>query len=147
MARKQAMAHLCCTRNTLVGGTMRLSTTAVVVLCLGIVTPVRAGANTLRDIVDGMSKSEVLRVMGSPDAVRLERNGVVCLTYEGHEHGLWSRLFGQRTHLLALKDDRLVDDATIRSENVRAHCSQIAARWDRPMRRPQICGDLGEARC
>jgi hypothetical protein len=126
---------------------VRLPTAVVIVLCLGVMTPARAGANAVLDIVDGMSKSEVLRAMGPPDATRLERNGVVCLTYDRHEHRLWSRLFGQRTQVIALKDDRLIDDATIRSENVRSHCSHIASRWDPPMRRSQMCSDRGNSRC
>jgi hypothetical protein len=126
---------------------MELRTTVLFALWFSVTTSLCAGASSLRELVAGMSKNEVMRVMGPPDALRLERNGVVCLTYEMHEHRLWSRLFGQRTHLVALKDDRLIDDATIRSERIRSQCSQIAARWDPPMRRPLICDDHRRTGC
>jgi hypothetical protein len=91
------------------------------------------------DLEPGMSQADVVAVIGRPDAVRLERNGVVCLTYEPHERRIWSHVLGARTRVIALKANRFVDDATIRSERVRFHCSRVAERWDPPWRGPLIC--------
>ena len=125
---------------------MRLKTTIVLVLCLSPVMPIYAGADGPREMVPGMTKNEIMRMMGPPDAVRLERNSVVCLTYDKPEPRLWSRLFGDRTKLIALKSNKLIEEATIRSESVRFYCSWIAARWDRPMSHPLTCGHPG-SRC
>ena len=81
-----------------------------------------------------MSKREVLGVLGPPDAVRIESNAVVCLTYSLHERAVWSRVFGKRVHVVALKENRLVSYETVRAEAIRFYCSRIAGRWD-----PSIC--------
>jgi hypothetical protein len=117
---------------------MRWGLTSLVAMHLMIGLPFVASAG---DLALGMSQSEVVGAMGPPSAVRLERNGVVCLTYELPEQRFWSHLFGGRTMVAALKENRLVDCATIRSERVRSHCSGIAGRWDPPRRPPLVCDD------
>ena len=105
------------------------------VVCLGLALPQSSSAG---DLPMGMSEREVVARLGPPDAVRLERNGVVCLTYEQQQHRVWLRLFGERTLVIALKDNHLVDDDTVRTREVRFHCSHVAGRWDPPMREPLI---------
>ena len=107
----------------------------LVLVCLSLVL---AQAAIAGDLAIGMSERDVVALLGPPDAVRLERNGVVCLTYEPQQHRVWSRLFGERTQVLALKDNHLVDDDTVRTREVRFHCSHVASRWDPPMREPLI---------
>ena len=74
---------------------------SLVVICLSVALPHCASAD---DLAHGMSEREVLSLMGPPDAARLERNGVVCLTYALHEHLVWSHLFGQRRRVITLKE-------------------------------------------
>jgi len=116
-------------------------------LALSSILPISANAGSPGELAMGMSEHAVVRVMGPPDAVRLERNGVLCLTYQLHQHRLWSRLFGTRTILVALKDNGFVDYETVRTEAIRSHCSRIAGRWDPPMRQPLICEDRWSPRC
>jgi hypothetical protein len=106
-----------------------------VLVCLSFALPQTASAGGL---AIGMSEREVVALLGPPDAVRLERNGVVCLTYEQQQHRVFSRLFGERTQVIALKDNHLVDDDTVRTRDIRFHCSHVAGRWDPPMREPLI---------
>ena len=110
-------------------------------LAVSVGLPVAAGAGNLGALAPGMSEAEVVRLMGPPDAVRLERNGVVCLTYAMQEHRMLSRLFGQRTAVVALKENRLVTCETVRSQSIRFHCSHIAGRWAPPMAAFPVCDD------
>ena len=107
----------------------------LLIVCLSLAMPQASSAG---DLPIGMSEREVIALLGPPDAVRLERNGVVCLTYEQPQHRVWLRLFGERTQVVALKDNHLVDADTVRTRDVRFHCSYIAGRWDLPMREPLI---------
>ena len=107
----------------------------LLIVCLSLAMPQASSAG---DLPIGMSEREVVALLGPPDAVRLERNGVVCLTYEQQQHRVWLRLFGERTQVVALKDNHLVDNDTVRTREVRFHCSYIAGRWDPPMREPLI---------
>jgi hypothetical protein len=50
-----------------------------------------------------MTEYQVVQVLGPPDAVRLERNGVISLTYAVPEHRFLLHVFGSRTHVVALK--------------------------------------------
>jgi hypothetical protein len=56
-------------------------------------------------------------------------------------------VFGARTRIIALKEDRFFDDATIRSERVRFHCSRVAGRWDPPLRGPLMCDERWRRGC
>jgi hypothetical protein len=116
-------------------GSLMRQVVGLFVVCLGLALPQSSSAG---DLPMGMSEREVVARLGPPDAVRLERNGVVCLTYEQQQHRVWLRLFGERTLVIALKDNHLVDDDTVRTREVRFHCSHVAARWDPPMREPLI---------
>ena len=107
----------------------------ILIFCLSLALPQSTNAG---DLPMGISEREVVALLGPPDAVRLERNGVVCLTYEQQQYRVWLRLFGERTQVIALKDNHLVDDDTVRTREVRFHCSYIAGRWDPPMREPPI---------
>lgn len=73
----------------------------LVVVFLGIALPHCASAG---ELAQGMPKREVLGVLGPPDAVRIERNAVVCLTYSLHERAVWSRVFGKRVHVVAQRE-------------------------------------------
>ena len=99
------------------------------------------------DLIPGMTEHEVVQVLGPPDAVRLERNGLVCLTYAVLEHRILEHVFGSRTHVVALKENRLVNHETVRTQAIRFHCSDVAARWDPPMRGPLVCDDRWAPRC
>jgi hypothetical protein len=118
--------------------TRRVAGLFVLCICLSLALPQASGAG---DLALGMSRRGVVALLGPPDAVRLERNGVVCLTYDVHRRWLWLRLFGERTEVVALKDDHLVDDDTVRTRDVRFHCSDVAGRWDPPMRPPLVTCD------
>ena len=115
----------------------------ILVICLSLALPQCASAS---DLTPGMSEHEVAAVMGPPDAIRLERNAVVCLTYGTHEHTVWSRVFG-RIRVIALKENSLVDDTDVRPGNVRHHCSRIAGRWDPYIPRASACDDQRAPRC
>jgi len=120
-------------------------TSLVLVLCVGL--PACAYAGNPGDLVPGMSQAQVVEVVGQPDAVRLERNGVVCLSYGLREHVVLARLFGTRTGVVALKDNRLVNYETIHAGDIRFHCSHIAAKWDPPMGPPVVCDDRWGPHC
>jgi len=109
-----------------------------------VAAPCSAGAG---DLAPGMSEHEVVQVLGPPDAVRLERNGVICLTYAVPQHRVLLHVFGSRTHVVALKENRLVNHETVRTETTRFHCSHVASRWDPPMREPLVCDDRWAPRC
>jgi hypothetical protein len=117
---------------------MRWQSRGVLALALSVGVSVAAAAG---DLAPGMSGAAVVAVIGQPDAVRLERNGVVCLTYALDGHRLWTRLFGTRTRIVALKEDHFFEEAVVRSERVRFYCSSVAGRWDPPMREPLVCDE------
>jgi hypothetical protein len=117
---------------------MRWHIRGLLAFWLSVAAAVSAVAGNL---APGMSRGDVVKLIGRPDAVRLERNGVVCLTYELHQRRFWSHLLGARTRIIALKENRFFDDTTIRSERVRFHCSRMAGRFDPPMRGPLICDE------
>jgi hypothetical protein len=123
------------------------SRTACLALILSVGLPACAYAGNPGDLVPGMSEAQVVELVGPPDAVRLERNGVVCLTYGSREHVVLARLFGKRTGVVALKDNRLVNYETIHTGNIRFHCSHVAAKWDPPMGPPLVCDDRWGPRC
>ena len=103
--------------------------------------PWTAGAAQAGELAPGMSQHQVVSVLGPPTGLRLERNAVVCLTYASDEP--WrARLFGERTRVIAFKEDRLVDDAIVRSVQIRFHCSRGAGQWDPPMRIKAPCDRL-----
>ena len=115
---------------------------ACLAAALSVAVPCDAGAG---DLAPGMTEHEVGEVLGPPDAVRLERNGVVCLTYAVHEHRVLARLFGSRAHVVSLKENRLVNDETVRTQAI--NCSDVAARWDPPIRGLPVCDDRWAPRC
>jgi len=94
------------------------------------------------ELVLGMSQREVVFALGPPIGVHLERNAVVCLAYEAGSPWRWAHLFGERTRIIAFREDRLMDDAIVRSVRIRFHCSRVAGQWDPPMH----VNGLGEAR-
>ena len=77
----------------------------------------------------------------------LERNAVVCLAYDAHEHRLWSLVFGQRIRVIALKENRPVDVDGVRPGTVRHHCSRIEGRWDPSIPRASACDDRRAPSC
>ena len=106
-------------------------TISLVVLGLGIGQPLHAEAGTLTDLAPGMCQAEVVHVVGPPDAVRLERNGVVCLTYGSREHAALAPIFGQRTGVIVFKENRLVNYETVRTAALRFHWSDMTLRCAR----------------
>ena len=123
---------------------MGWQSTGVLALALSVAVSCSAAADPL---AFGMSRADVVAVVGPPDAVRLERNGVVCLTYALDGHRLLSHILGARTRIIALKEDRFLDEAIVRSERVRFYCSAVAGRWDPPMRGPLVCDDRWRRGC
>jgi hypothetical protein len=116
-----------------------LKVAAAVAACWLLGQPVVASAGELGDLELGMTREEVVARLGPPDAVRLERNGVVCFTYELNEPRLLSHIFHARTGLVALKENRLVHQDVVRTGATRFACSHIAQQWDPPSRAPLIC--------
>jgi hypothetical protein len=101
--------------------------------------PLAALAGELGELLPGMSREQVVAALGPPDAVRLERNGVVCLTYELNRPWILAHAFGARTGLVALKENRLVHQDVVRTGAARFACSHVAGWWDPPSRAPIIC--------
>ena len=99
------------------------------------------------DLAIGMTQREVVMVLGPPIGAHLERNAVVCLTYEPGSRWRWAHVFGERTRIIAFKEDRLVDDAIVRSVRIRFHCSHVAGQWDPPMRVNDLCYARPGGRC
>jgi hypothetical protein len=44
-----------------------------------------------------------------------------------------------RERVFAFRDDRLVDDRTVRPDGVRSYCADIASGWDRSLIQSQTC--------
>jgi hypothetical protein len=99
------------------------------------------------EVALGMPEREVVLVLGPPTGVRLERNAVECLTYESDRWQWLTHLVGQRTRLIAFKEGLLVEDRVVRSIDIRFYCSQVAGRWDPPMRVGGLCDDRPGRRC
>jgi hypothetical protein len=125
---------------------MRLAIVATLLLIQTAASPYLVGPAHAGEVVPGMTRRDVVLVLGPPAAVRLERNAIVCLTYP--TGALWrSRLLGERTRVIALKEGRVIDDAVVRSERIRFHCSRVAGQWDPPMRTDVLCDERRPARC
>ena len=99
------------------------------------------------EVVFGMSQREAVMALGPPIGAHLERNAVVCLTYEAGSAWRWAHVFGERIRVVAFKENRLVDDAIVRSVRIRFHCSRVAGRWDPPMRVNDFCDARPGGRC
>jgi hypothetical protein len=99
------------------------------------------------EVAMGMSQREVVMVLGPPIGAHLERNAVVCLTYEPGRMWRWAHVFGERTRVIAFQQDQLVDDEIVRSVRIRFHCSRVAGRWDPPMRVNDVCAARPGGRC
>ncbi|MBO0741288.1 MAG: hypothetical protein J2P51_07665 [Hyphomicrobiaceae bacterium] len=106
-----------------------------------------AGLAQAGEVLIGMSQREVVIVLGPPIGAHLERNAVVCLTYEAGPRWRWAHVFGERTRVIAFQEGRLVDDAIVRSVRIRFHCSRVAGRWDPPMRVNGLCDARPGRRC
>ena len=106
-----------------------------------------AGLARAGELVPGMSQREVVIALGPPIGVHLERNAVVCLAYEAGSPWRWAHFFGERTRIIAFREDRLVDDAIVRSVRIRFHCSRVAGQWDPPMRVNGLCEARPGGRC
>jgi hypothetical protein len=99
------------------------------------------------EVVLGMPQREVVLALGPPSGVRLERNGVECLTYESDRWRWLAHLVGERTRVIVFKEGRLVDDRLVRSIDIRFFCSRVAGNWDPPMRVGDLCDDRSAHRC
>jgi len=106
-----------------------------------------AGLAQAGELPIGMSQREVVMVLGPPIRAHLERNAVVCLTYEAGSWARWARVFGERIRVIAFREDRLVDDTIVRPVGIRFHCSHVAGRWDPPMRVHDLCPARPGGRC
>jgi hypothetical protein len=106
-----------------------------------------AGLAQAGEVVLGMSQREVVLALGPPTGVHIERNAVVCLAYGTGWPWRWARVLGERTRIIAFREDRLIDDAIVRSVRIRFHCSHVAGRWDPPMRVNGLCDDRPGGRC
>ena len=104
-----------------------------------------AGFAQAGELAAGMSQRDVVMVLGPPLGAHLERNAVVCLTYGSPWR--WAHVLGERTRVIAFKEDRLVDDAIVRSVRIRFHCSYVAGQWDPPMRVNDLCFARPGGRC
>jgi hypothetical protein len=99
------------------------------------------------EVVLGMPQREVVLALGPPTGVRLERNAVECLTYESERWRWLAHVVGGRTRVIVFKEGRLVDDRLVRTIDIRFYCSQVAGRWDPPMRVGDLCDDRAAHRC
>ena len=115
------------------------------ILVQAIVGLGNAGLAQAGELAAGMSQRDVVMVLGPPLGAHLERNAVVCLTYGSPWR--WAHVLGERTRVIAFKEDRLVDDAIVRSVRIRFHCSYVAGQWDPPMRVNDLCFARPGGRC
>lgn len=120
---------------------MRLIARPCLLLSLLVLTFASARAE---DLVLGLPRYRIEEKLGRPEAIRLERNGIRCWTYV-LERDLHSRR--ELVRLIVLHRDRLLEDTTVRSEEVRFRCSSAAERWDRERSRPLVCNARWSRSC
>jgi hypothetical protein len=97
--------------------------TATVILAA---SPTHSAPRSGQGIALGMTEPQVVRAMGRPAAIRLERNAVVCFGYPPAERGLLDRL-----QVLSFRSGILVSIDNSRS-GLDRYCSRAAAAWDLP---------------
>jgi hypothetical protein len=95
-----------------------------------------AGAEQL---APGMTEREVAGIMGPPNSVRLERNGVQCLAYQPYERRFTNLIFLRDTLIVAFRLGHLTTVDSVYASEIDSHCSQIAAAWDLPPQHPVAC--------
>jgi hypothetical protein len=78
-----------------------------------------AGLAQAGEVVLAMSQREVVLALGPPTGVHIERNAVVCLAYGTGWPWRWAHVLGERTRIIAFREDRLIDDAIVRSVRIR----------------------------
>jgi hypothetical protein len=106
--------------------TMRAQIYAITVAAILAASPTQAAPRSGQGIALGMTESQVVRAMGRPAAIRLERNAVVCFGYPPDERGLLDRL-----QVLSFRSGILVSIDNSRS-GLDRYCSRAAAAWDLP---------------
>jgi hypothetical protein len=117
----------------------------IVIQVLGVLWD--GGLAQAGELAIGMSQRQVVMVLGPPIGTHIERNAVVCLTYEAGSWGRWAHVFGERIRVIAFQEGRLVDDTIVRPVGIRFHCSHVAGRWDPPMRVHDLCPARPGGRC
>jgi hypothetical protein len=98
-----------------------------------------AGADGSERLALGMTGREVALIMGQPNVVTLERNGVVCLVYQRYESRFAALVFVRDALIVALRHGALVANEPARSSEIGAHCSRIASAWDPSPGHPIAC--------
>jgi hypothetical protein len=95
-----------------------------------------AGAEQL---APGMTERDAVGIMGPPNIVRLERNGVQCLVYQPYERRFTNLIFLRDTLIVAFRLGHLATVDSVYASEIDNHCSQIAAAWDLPPQHPVAC--------
>ena len=90
-------------------------------------------------LAPGMTERDVVGIMGPPNTVQLERNGVQCLAYQPHERRFTNLIFLRDTLIVAFRLGHLATVESVYASEVDSHCSQIAAAWDLPPQHPVTC--------
>ena len=90
-------------------------------------------------LAPGMTERDVVGIMGPPNTVQLERNGVQCLSYQPYERRFTNLIFLRDTLIVAFRLGHLATVESVYASEVDSHCSQIAAAWDLPPQHPVTC--------
>jgi hypothetical protein len=106
-------------------------------ICVAQISRASAGSESSERLALGMPQQEVVRIMGRPTVVRLERNGVVCLAYLRHENQLATIV--RAVVIVAFHQGAFVSTEYARFNDVDQQCSDIAGAWDLPSLDPLTC--------
>lgn len=82
----------------------------------------------------GMTREQVLQVLGAPDYERLERNSVRCLAYRtrSSDPRFPKPLLPRDGLVVAMQAGVLVGVEHVLYSEISESCSRIAGAWDRP---------------
>jgi hypothetical protein len=108
----------------------------VAIMGMAFIACAHAGEEQL---APGMTERDVAGIMGPPNFVRLERNGVQCLVYQPSERRFTNLIFIRDALIVAFRLGHLATVDSVYASEIDSHCSQIAAAWDLPPQHPETC--------
>lgn len=89
----------------------------------------------------GMTRAQVIAVLGRPDQMLLERSRVRCLAYRTREHDprFPKPLAPRDGFVVALRGGRVIGTASPLYSEITQGCADLAARYDRPPTGHRTC--------
>jgi hypothetical protein len=114
----------------------RICRLVAAVMSVASISCAHAGAEQL---APGMTERDVVGIMGPPNIVRLERNGVQCLVYQPYDRRFTNLIFLRDTLIVAFRLGHLATVDSVYASEIDRQCSQIAAAWDLPPQHPVTC--------